>query len=135
MSFANNFPTALTIAIRYRESSCGYALPKNGDGPFQITSKDYGSGAITETLFQQTIQDFLDFSRNKINRYNERNKADGLSINLSYTGANITDLLRFAALYNGLSGATVYGEITPAAPKYFWEGYTTDQRTGENKKF
>jgi hypothetical protein len=42
--------------------------------------------------------------------------------------------LRFAALYNGLSGATVYGEISPAAPKYFFEGYTNTTRSGENKK-
>ncbi|MDR0282021.1 MAG: hypothetical protein LBI53_01495 [Candidatus Peribacteria bacterium] len=41
ISFANNFPTALTIAIRYRESTCGYTLPRNGNGPFQIISKDY----------------------------------------------------------------------------------------------
>jgi hypothetical protein len=31
MSFANDFPTALTIAVWYRESSCGYTLPRNGD--------------------------------------------------------------------------------------------------------
>lgn len=29
LSFAYNFPTALTIAVRYRETSCGYILPKN----------------------------------------------------------------------------------------------------------
>lgn len=135
ISFANNFPTALTIAVRYRESTCGYALPRNGDGPFQIVSKDYGTGTITEELFFQTVQDFMDFSRNKINRYNERNKADGLSIDLSYTGASYTDLWRFAALYNGLSGATVYGEISPAAPKYFFEGYENEVRSGSSTRY
>ena len=43
ISYANNFPTALTIATRYRETNCGYYLPNNGDGPFQIISKDYGT--------------------------------------------------------------------------------------------
>jgi hypothetical protein len=43
ISFAYNFPTALTIATRYREANCGYYLPANGDGPFQIISKDYGT--------------------------------------------------------------------------------------------
>ena len=43
LSYANNFPTALTIAVWHRETTCGYILPKNGDGPFQIVSKDYGS--------------------------------------------------------------------------------------------
>jgi hypothetical protein len=134
LSFANNFPTALTIAVRYRESTCSYALPRNGDGPFQIVSKDYGTGEITEELFLQTVQDFLEFSQSKINRYNQRNADSELAIGLNYTGATQTDLLRFAALYNGMSGATVYGEITPAAPKYFREGYKTDIWTGESKK-
>ncbi len=32
ISFANNFPTALTMATRYRESSCSFdTLPNNGD--------------------------------------------------------------------------------------------------------
>ncbi|GHV27126.1 hypothetical protein FACS1894176_08710 [Bacteroidia bacterium] len=53
---------------------------------------------------------------------------------MSYTGVTQTDLLRFSALYNGLSGATVYGKITPAAPKYFREGYQNDVRTGSHKK-
>jgi hypothetical protein len=135
LSFAYNFPTALTIAVRYRESTCSYALPKNGDGPFQIISKDYGTDVITEDIFLQTIADFLDFAQDKIDWYNERNQESGLSINLSYTGASYTDLLRFAALYNGLSGFTVYGEISPAAPKYFFEGYSNTIRTGESKKF
>lgn len=43
LSFSYDFPTALTIAVWYRETTCGYYLPKNGDGPFQIVSKDYGS--------------------------------------------------------------------------------------------
>ena len=56
LSFANNFPTALTIATRYREANCGYYLPANGDGPFQILSKDYGTGQITEAKFLQTAK-------------------------------------------------------------------------------
>jgi hypothetical protein len=53
---------------------------------------------------------------------------------LGYTGASQTDIVRFAALYNGLSGATIYGEITPAAPKYLYEGYANEVWTGESKK-
>ncbi|MEI8090807.1 MAG: hypothetical protein WCG98_00665 [bacterium] len=69
ISFANNFPTALTIATRYREASCGYYLPSNGDGPFQILSKEYGTGQIDENLFTQTVQDFIDFSKAKRQQY------------------------------------------------------------------
>ena len=69
ISFANNFPTALMIATRYREANCGYYLPSNGDGPFQILSKDYGAGAITEAKFIQAMQDFIDFSKAKHLQY------------------------------------------------------------------
>jgi len=31
MSFAYDFPTSLSIAIWYRETSCGFYLPKNGN--------------------------------------------------------------------------------------------------------
>jgi hypothetical protein len=72
ISFANNFPTALTIATRYRESSCGYYLPANGDGPFQIISKDYGTGQITDSIFYQTVQDFIDFSQAKWTQYKSK---------------------------------------------------------------
>jgi hypothetical protein len=69
MSFANNFPTAMTMAMRYRETTCGYYLPSNGDGPFQILSKNYGTGTITEGKFLTTIQDYLDFSKNKYGQH------------------------------------------------------------------
>lgn len=69
ISFANNFPTALTMATRYRETNCGYYMPTNGDGPFQIVSKDYGTGQITEAKFLRSIQDFIDFSKAKHLQY------------------------------------------------------------------
>ncbi len=72
ISFANNFPTALTIATRYRETNCGYYLPNNGDGPFQILSKDYGTGTITEAKFLNTIQEFIDFSKAKHLQYKSK---------------------------------------------------------------
>jgi len=123
ISFANDFPTALTIAVWYRESTCTYGLPSNGDWPFQIVSKDYGTGEIDETTFRQIIQDFIDFSKKKINRYNEKNAGEYTGINLTYTWFSYEDLWKFAGLYNGLSGSTVYGEIGPAVPKYFLEWY------------
>lgn len=72
ISYANNFPTALTIATRYRETNCGYYLPSNGDGPFQILSKDYGTGQITEGKFLRSIQDFIDFSKAKRTQYKSK---------------------------------------------------------------
>lgn len=116
ISFANNFPTALTIATRYREASCGYYLPSNGDGPFQILSKEYGTGQINENIFTQTVQDFIDFSKAKRTQYKTK-----LWIKLTYTWFDWTGLTNHAALYNGgiISGAIV----NPIAPRYVYDGY------------
>jgi hypothetical protein len=40
---------------------------------------------------------------------------------LGYKYFTYEDLNKFAGLYNGLSGATVYWDIWPANPKYFLE--------------
>ncbi|MCX6822728.1 MAG: hypothetical protein NTX91_01870 [candidate division SR1 bacterium] len=116
ISFANNFPTALTMATRYRESNCGYYLPNNGDGPFQILSKDYGTGQINENLFVQTVQDFIDFSKAKRQQYKTK-----LGISLTYTGINWTGLINHSALYNG--GIISGNIVQPIAPKYVYDGY------------
>ncbi len=66
LSFINDFPTALTMATRYRESSCKFdTFPNNGDGPFQIVTQDYGTGEMTEAIFIQTVEDFINFSKKK----------------------------------------------------------------------
>ena len=119
LSYAYDFPTALTIAIWYRESSCWYYLPKNGDWPFQITSKDYWNWEISKEIFEQTIKDFLEFSWNKINRYNSKNP--DTPILMWYKYFTYDGLYKFAGLYNWLSGWTVYWDIAPANEKYFLE--------------
>lgn len=116
ISFANNFPTALTIATWYRESHCWYYLPKNWDWPFQILSKDYGTGEINEDIFTQSVQDFIDFSKTKYANY--KSKVD---INLSYTGIDLNSIISHGWFYNGwvISGRIVL----PNAPKYVYEWY------------
>jgi len=121
ISFANNFPTALTLAVWYRESSCGYYLPANGDGPFQIVSKDYGTWEITEEIFKQSVQDFIDFAKNKINNYNNKADEEFPEIILTYTWFNMTGIVSFAAMYNG--GTRTGWMVQPNAPKYVYDGY------------
>jgi len=117
ISFANNFPTALTIATWYRESHCWYYLPKNWDWPFQIIAKDYGTWEITEETFTQSVQDFIDFSKTKYANY--KSKVD---INLSYTWADINSIISHWAFYNWwyISGRIVI----PNAPRYVYEWYS-----------
>ncbi len=124
ISFANNFPTALTIAMRYRETTCGYYLPSNGDGPFQILSKDYGTGQITEAKFLQAIQDFIDFSKAKHTQYTTK-----LWIKLTYTGFDMTGLVYHSALYNGatITWSATSGYVAfPNNPKYVYDGYGSE---------
>ena len=121
ISFSNDFPTALTIAVRYKESNCGYYLPANGDGPFQIVSKDYGNGEITEELFKQTVQDFIDFAKWKIDGYNKKANEEFPEIKLSYTWFDYTGVVSFAALYNGWTRTGWM--VQPNAPKYVFDGY------------
>ena len=126
LSFIYDLPTSLTTAIWYRESTCGYYLPKNGDGPFQIESKDYGTGQITSDIFIKSVKDFMEFANHKIEWYESVNKAEEntwYQINLSYTGFDLTGVVRFGALYNSLSGNTVYGNILPKRPWYVRDGY------------
>lgn len=124
ISFANNFPTALTIATRYRETNCGYYMPANGDGPFQILSKNYGTWQMTEATFLQTMQDFIDFSKSKYLAYKTK-----LWITLTYTGFDMTGLVNHAALYNGwtITWSTASWFLAmPNNPHYVYDGYGQD---------
>ena len=131
ISFANDFPTALTLAIWYRESWCGYYLPANGDGPFQIVSKDYWNGEITEEIFKQTVQDFIDFAKWKIEGYNNRSDEEFPEIKLNYTSFDYTGVVSFAALYNGWTRTGWM--VQPNAPKYVFDGY--GEKYANSKKF
>ena len=115
ISFANDFPTALTIAVWYRESNCAYYLPANGD---------YWTWEITEEIFKQTIQDFIDFSKKKINNYNKRAGEDYPEINLSYTWFDYTWIVNYLALYNWWT--RTWGMVVPNTPEYIYDWYGDD---------
>ena len=132
ISFANNFPTALTIATRYREASCRFYLPGNGDGPFQIVSKNYWAGELTLATFKQSVQDFIDFSKAKYGQYHSK-----IGDMFSYTNFDMTGIVNHAALYNG--GKISSGVVVPIIPKYVYEWYgdyaTWAVRYGVRPKF
>lgn len=127
ISFAYDFPTALTIAIWYRETSCAYYLPNNKWGPFQITSKDYGTGEITSKQFVQIVTDFLEFSKNKLARYEWQ-----LSWELSYNSFDLTGVMNFAALYNwwNKSGNIIVPKNESYVFDWYWEDYSGAKRYG-----
>lgn len=127
ISFVHNLPTAITMATRYAESTCGFYLPVHptygSNGPFQIITKDYGTGEMTESLFRQTVQDFVWFAWHKINSYEKSNRNQWLKVNLTYDSFDFTGVVRFGALYNGLSWSTIKGDIQPMKRWYVFNNY------------
>ena len=127
ISFVHNLPTAITMATRYAESTCGFYLPIHAtygsNGPFQIITKDYGTGEMTEKLYRQTVKDFVDFAWSKINSYQWSNRNEWLTVNLTYSSFDFTGVVRFGALYNGLSGSTIKWDIQPMKRWYVFNNY------------
>lgn len=127
ISFVYNLPTAITMATRYAESTCGFYLPIHptygSNWPFQIITKDYGTGEMTESLFRQTVQDFVWFAWSKINSYEKSNSKEWLKVNLTYDSFDFTGVVRFGALYNGLSWSTIKGDIQPMKRWYVFNNY------------
>lgn len=117
LSFAYDFPTALTMAIWYRESNCGFYFPKNWHWPFQIISREYWSWEMNQQLFIETVRDFLEFAKDKISKYN-------LSWNLTYSDFDYTGIVNFAALYNGWNKSGWL--VIPNNPNYVFDWYWSD---------
>jgi hypothetical protein len=116
ISFVYDFPTALTMATWYRESTCAYFLPSNWNGPFQIVNKDYGTWELTEDEFITTVVDFMEFTKAKFARYEWQ-----LSGNLTYTWFDSKWISNFAALYNG--GTKSWNVVIPNSVDYLLDGY------------
>gem|GEM_PF-334807 len=130
-SYALDLPTPLVMATWLMESGCGWYRPSNGDGIFQIVSKDYGTGAISTGHRIWMMYDFNDFLHAKFARYHKAN-AITTGFPMSYTKMSYDDIVHFGALYNGLSGATVKGNIMPAAANYVF-GKLNDTYSGAVK--
>lgn len=95
-------PTALTLAVWYRESDCRQIAMSNGDGPFQIISQDYGQGALSVGEFLQSVEDYLVFSDSKHDWYARANSKSQLTVDLGYTTPTLSGIVYHGALYNGL---------------------------------
>ena len=77
------------------------------------------------------MYDFNDFLRAKFSRYATANKINN-TLPFDYQHISYTGLVQFGALYNGLSGASIRGDIQPAAPHYVY-GNLNDQYSGAVK--
>ena len=139
LSFVHDIPTAITLWTWYAETTCGFYLPVHptygSNGPFQIISKDYGTGEMTMELFKQTLEDFLIFARHKYNLYGwaKWNRENGYAVDVSYTWFDLTGVVRHGALYNGVASdhpmGNIYGEIRPKKDWYVYNNYK-EERSG-----
>lgn len=118
-SFALDLPSSLVTATWLMESGCGWTRPANGDGIFQIVSRDYGTGVMTTGHWIWMMTDFNDFVRAKFTWYNTANKVNN-TLPFNYQFIDFTGVVRFGALYNGLSGWTVKWDIQPISVNYVY---------------
>lgn len=135
VAYRLNFPTALVVATWLREASCNYYNPGNGDGMFQIQSADYGTGDVTEEIFEQKIRDMINFSKNKWSWYQRSNQSSGWLIDLTYDKLSYTGFYNHMTLYNALSWSIRNEMLTPRNTHYVqgnlysWSNTTTGQVT------
>lgn len=103
----HNFPPQLVVAMWKIEWGCHMSNPKNGWGPFQITSQYYKPWKIGVGEFQDAVEKFIIFSKNKMSKFNASKKHQqklGISqVSLSYEGYTIQDIRVYSALYNGIT--------------------------------
>ncbi len=120
-SWVYDIPPSLTIASWQIETTCNFKIYKNW--LFQIISKDYGEWEMTEMKLVKELQDFGKFVNHKWSWYDNRNAKDWLSVGLSYDNINYEWIVRHGALYNGLSGYTVYGDAQPLNKNYVFGNF------------
>ncbi len=115
-----DFPTALIIAMRYREHTCNFNNPANGRGNFQITSQYYPPGEITRDEFVDQVNNFIDFSEAKRAWYDNLLLRDDRAIDLTHDEFNLQDIRKHAILYNGIKQGTTPG-TNDYANHNFWK--------------
>lgn len=93
-------PTALIITTWKMEHNCYFDNTANWHGIFQIYSKNYGTGVLSEEWFKQQIRDFIAVAKWKINHYNNNKKYWTWNVNISYDKFDIDSIRIFAFLYN-----------------------------------
>ncbi len=93
----NDFPTELIIATWGMEHSCIFKNPSNWNWNFQIITRVYKPGKITDKQFAIQVQDFINFSKNKW-KFWERYKKT--KVHLKYNDYDFASIRYHAAAYN-----------------------------------
>jgi len=126
ISRSMDFPTLLTIATRQIESSCN--IWTHTAWPFQIMHKKYKTDDFSDIFFFYQVRDFILFSKNKRKNFNIANDKKWLSINMWYDYWNLEDIVRHGALYNWLSGWSIYWDILPSNVNYVFGNWNQENQ-------
>jgi len=113
---AFGIPPVVLAATHWIETTCRRWMHVNG--PYQIMSHQYTTWDLSDAFFFSQTVAVARFIHNKVRRYNSRNPDHQLL--MAYTGMSVDDVVRFGALYNGLSGGRILHPIAPARPVYVW---------------
>lgn len=114
----NNFPTELIIATWGKEYNCNLSNPNNWYWPFQISSKYYQPGDITLEQFAVSIQDYINFSKNKWNYFNTNTYHDyktrfwSWNIEITYDNYTLRELRLNSILFNWIKKDTTLDKNT-----------------------
>lgn len=125
-SYALDLPTPLVLATRDMESSCGWKNPNN-NGIFQLTSKNYATWNLNIGLWLTQLYDYHELVKWKIQRYHNANNlsvsdcankdktqtGQTAPICLTYSKIDLDSVIKYGALYNGLSWWVIKGDIQP----------------------
>lgn len=145
-AYALDLPMSLVLATWDIEASCGLYKPSNRNGVFQLTSKDYGIGEnLTKWEWIMMMYDYADLIKGKVNRYHTANKlsrddcstkdliATGQTapICLRYGSLDFDSIIKYGALYNGLSWSTIKGDIRPGVADYVFGKFGPDNQTAK----
>lgn len=107
-----NFPTALIIAMWWKESNCWLYNPANGWWPFQITSSYHNPWDISLDELKTDIIEFINFSKNKWNYFNTNTYVNykqrfwGENLAITYDNYTLRELQIHSILYNWVSSTT-----------------------------
>lgn len=105
-----NFPWQILVALLARESGLNLNSP-NSDGMYQIVSKTYPTGTMTEEQFASQTEDAAEFVANIISNNN---------LNIS----NSTDIKKLFLIYNSGAGGLNNSHFKELAVKY---GFSADE--------
>ena len=120
--------------------------PSNRNGVFQLTARDYGvSENLTKGEWIMMMYDYAKLVKDKITRYHTSNSLSATTCDskstttidqiapvcFNYGSLDLDSIIKYGALYNGLSGSTIKWNIKPWNPDYVFGKFGPDNQSAK----